>query len=298
MCLPDTLETVGQNNHHDHADQHDAAHEHENDHERILSRRRFLRAGGTIGAGAALAAALPKPALAALPSAPQRFVDLTHVFRDGFPVYPTFAPPRRATLARADLPPGVYANQWTFAEHSGTHLDVPSHFSPKGRNLDQISLEELIMPAAVIDISARAATDADTTVGVADLRDFEASVARIPDGAAVLVHTGWDSRVSDPARFLNVGPDGKMHAPGFSVEATDWLLSSRNVRCLGVDTISLDPANSTEFPVHRMWMPADRLGLEILTNLKLLPPIGATLVIGAIPFEKGSGAPGRIFAIT
>jgi kynurenine formamidase len=115
--------------------------------------------------------------------------------------------------------------------------------------------------------------------------------------AAVLVYTGWDSRITDHAEFLNIGPDGKMHQPGFSIEAADWLLSDRDVRCVGIDTISLDPAHSTEYPFHRMWMPADRLGLEILANLKALPPIGATLVIGAVPYEKGSGGQGRFFAI-
>ena len=281
MCVPGTFEAVGEDHHHDHG----------------VSRRDFLRAGGAVGAGMALSAALPKPALAALPAAPQRFVDLTHVLTDGFTVYPVFVPPKRVALSTYDGPLKVYANQWTFAEHSGTHLDVPSHFTAKGRNVDDYSLDELIMPAVVLDISARAANDADTTVGVADLRDFEASFGRIPDNSAVLVYSGWDSRIHDRARYLNIGPDGKMHAPGFSLEACDWLLSNRKVGCVGVDTISLDPAQSTEYPFHRMWMPADKLGLEVLANLKALPPMGATLVIGVIPFEKGSGGPGRIFAI-
>ena len=280
MCVPGTFEAVGKDHHHDHG----------------VTRRDFLRAGGAVGAGMALSAALPKPALAALPASPKRVVDLTHVLTDGFTVYPVFAPPKRVPLSTFDGPLRVYVNQWTFAEHSGTHLDVPSHFGT-GRNVDDFSLEELIMPAVVLDISARAASNAETTVGVADLREFEASVGRIPDGSAVLVYSGWDSKIGDRARYLNIGPDGKMHAPGFSVEAADWLLSNRNVRCLGVDTISLDAASSAEYPVHRMWMPEDKLGLEVLANLKALPPIGATLVIGVIPFEKGSGGPGRIFAL-
>jgi kynurenine formamidase len=278
MCVPGTFTAVGE--HHDHR----------------LTRRDFLRAGGAVGAGMALATSLTEPALAALPAAPQRVVDLTHRLTDGFPVYPVFANPRRVTLTRADLPPNAYANQWTFAEHSGTHLDVPAHFSATGRTLDDVPLEELIMPAAVVDISRRAAGDADAAVGVSDLRDFEANVGRIPDGAAVLAYSGWESRIGDQARFQNFGPDGYMHFPGWSSDAADWLLTNRNVRCLGIDTLSLDLGSSIEFPVHRTWCPADKLGLEILANLNDLPPIGATLVIGAIPFEKGSGATSRVFA--
>jgi kynurenine formamidase len=281
MCIPETFEAVSDDHHH-----------------QPLTRRDFFRAGGAVGAAMALAAALPTPTLAADSGAPRRVVDLSHVLRDGFPVYPVFANPRRVTLARAEDPPfRAYANQWTLAEHSGTHLDVPAHFTPNGRTVDQIPLEELIMPAVVIDISARAANDPDTAVGVSDLRDFEAAVGRIPEGAAVLIHSGWDRRIGDQASFHNFGADGRMHTPGWSAEATEWLLSNRDVRCLGVDAISLDPGNSLEFPVHRMWLGEDKLGLEILAHLEKLPPIGATLVIGVVPFEKGSGAPGRIFAL-
>jgi kynurenine formamidase len=75
------------------------------------------------------------------------------------------------------------------------------------------------------------------------------------------------------------------------------LLTNRDVRCLGVDSLTLDPTNSIEFPVHRLLLGEDRLGLEILTHLEKLPSVGATVVIGVVPFEKGSGAPGRIFAL-
>ena len=88
-----------------------------------------------------------------------------------------------------------------------------------------------------------------------------------------------------------------MHTPGWSTEATDWLLTNRDVRCLGVDSLTIDATQSYEFPVHRLLLGEDRLGLEILTHLEKLPPLGATLIIGVVPLEKGSGAPGRFFAL-
>jgi kynurenine formamidase len=280
MCAPETFAAV--HDHHDHA----------------LSRRQFFRAGAAVGAGVALAASLPAPVLAA-PAGARRFLDLTHVLRDGFPTYPAAgANPRRVPVASAKTPAGYSANQWILAEHSGTHLDAPAHFSAGGRTVADIPLEELVMPAVVIDISARSASDPDTTVTVADLRDFEAAMGRIPQGGAVLVYSGWEARIGDEARFRNLGADGRMHYPGWGPEATEWLLTSRDVRCIGIDTFGLDPGNSLEFPVHKMWLPEDKLGVEVLANLGALPPTGSTLVIGAIPFEDGSAAPGRIFAMT
>lgn len=113
-----------------------------------------------------------------------------------------------------------------------------------------------------------------------------------------LAYSGWEARIGDEARFFNFGADGRMHYPGWGAESTEWLLTNRDVRCVGIDTLGLDPGNSLEWLVHKMWMPEDKLGVEVLANLRALPPAGSTLVIGAIPLEDGSAAPGRIFAIT
>jgi kynurenine formamidase len=40
----------------------------------------------------------------------------------------------------------------------------------------------------------------------------------------------------------------------------------------------------------------DRYGLENLANLDRLPRRGATVVVGLIPYEQGSGGQARIFA--
>jgi kynurenine formamidase len=41
---------------------------------------------------------------------------------------------------------------------------------------------------------------------------------------------------------------------------------------------------------------ADRYGLENLANLDRIPERGATIVVGLIPYEEGSGGQARIFA--
>ena len=54
-----------------------------------------------------------------------------------------------------------------------------------------------------------------------------------------------------------------------------WLAERRKVTGIGVDTISLDPGNSTTFPVHVNFLATDRYGLENLNNLDRTPPKGA-----------------------
>lgn len=257
-----------------------------------LSRRRFLLGG----AAAAAAVAVPTPALASKgPKGRGRRVrDLTHVFRDGFPVFGGANPSRRTLVTIEN--DGFYQQEWTWAEHSGTHMDAPGHFALGGRLSPDITPEELIVPAVVIDISARAAVDPDTVVTVKDLRRFERRHGRIPRRAGVFMFSNWETRVDDEQAFRNPDADGVFRFPGFGVEAVEWLLENRDITCIGVDTLSLDNGSSQTFDVHHLLLGADRYGLENLANLTTIPPRGATAFVGLVPWEEGSGGPCRVIA--
>ena len=278
MCLPGTVEAVR-----------------EASDRGGVTRRAALAGGGA----AALAALVPGSAAAHGKHGKHgrgghRVADLTHVFRAGFPVY-TGEEPKRVTLKNY-VPDGFYSQGWTFGEHSSTHMDAPGHFVEGGRLVPQLRPEELFAPVAVIDISARAARDADAEVTVDDIRRYERRYGRLPRGAAVLMRSGWDAKAGDEAAFLNADAGGTFHFPGFGADAAEYLLDRSKAAVIGVDTISLDPGNSTTFAVHVNWLGADRYGLEGLTNLGAIPPRGATLIVGVIPWEAGSGGPCRVLA--
>ena len=56
------------------------------------------------------------------------------------------------------------------------------------------------------------------------------------------------------------------------------------------------PGDSTTFDTHLLVAAADRYGLENLANLDRVPRRGATVVVGLIPYEEGSGGQARILA--
>jgi kynurenine formamidase len=56
------------------------------------------------------------------------------------------------------------------------------------------------------------------------------------------------------------------------------------------------PGNSTTFETHLILTGADRYGVENLANLDRIPKRGATIVVGLIPYEEGSGGQARVFA--
>jgi kynurenine formamidase len=70
----------------------------------------------------------------------------------------------------------------------------------------------------------------------------------------------------------------------------------RRIRSLGVDTLSMDPGNSTRLETHLILTGADRYGLENLANPGRIPRRGATVMVGLIPYEQGSGGQARSFA--
>jgi kynurenine formamidase len=257
-----------------------------------VGRRALLKAVVAGGAGTAVAVAAPTQAWATSGRSRKRAMDLTHVFRAGFPVY-TFDNPTRETVVTVPRD-GFYSQRWTFTEHSGTHLDVPGHFVEGARLAPELRLDELFVPVVVVDVSARAATDPDTVVTQADLVRFERRRGRIPRHALVCMYSGWEARVGDQDDYRNPGPDGRFHFPGFGLDAVEWLLARRDIAGIGVDTLSLDNGPSTTFDVHRRLLGADRYGVENLRNLSRIPARGASAFVGLIPWEAGSGGPARI----
>jgi kynurenine formamidase len=260
-----------------------------------VTRRAALFGGAAVAATTALGGT-PAQAGGHGPALGRRGLrDLTYPVTTTFP---TFAPGEEATRRTYVTieDDGYYMQEWRILEHYGTHVDAPGHFTPGGRTSTELRLAELVTPAVVVDISARAARDPDTVVTVDDLLRFERRHGRIPHGAAVLMNSGWGAKVGDADAYRGVDAAGTLHFPGFGADACEWLLRRRGIRSLGVDTLSIDPGNSTTFETHLILTGADRYGLENLADLDRVPPAGATIVVGLIPYEEGSGGQARIFA--
>ncbi len=260
-----------------------------------ISRRNLLK----FGLGAAVAAALPVGSAHAATVRRTTFrnvVDLTHVLGTQFPLFPGAAPFRIEQAVSHDKD-GYYGSILTYWEHSGTHMDAPVHFAPNGLFVDQLRIENLVVPAVVINITEKVRRDPDAVVTPDDIRAWERRYGRIPDNAAVLMASGWGARAGSVEAFRNTDSSGVMHFPGFGKEAIDFLLTERRIAGIGVDTLSLDHGPSTTFAVHYTLLPTNRWGLENLANLESIPPSGATLFVGAPKIASGSGGPTRVMAV-
>lgn len=231
-----------------------------------------------------------------------RWVDLTHPFSEETIYWPTdTAGFQLERLAYGPTEGGWFYASYAFssAEHGGTHLDAPIHFAEGGLTADRIPIEQLVGPAAVVDVSARAHPDYRVTVE--DLTGWEAEHGELPGGGILLLHTGWSARWEDRASYLGtplVGPEAvpELHFPGLSPEAAQWLVDNRGIVAVGIDTPSIDYGRSPDFRTHVILYAENVVGFENVADLDLLPPAGAYLVALPMKIEGGSGGPLRIVA--
>lgn len=228
----------------------------------------------------------------------ENVIDLTHTLTEDFPFIPipgiTF-PFKKTPIATIEKL-GVAANRWDIHEHIGTQIDAPSHFFADGLSLEQMPVRNFIAPLVVIDIGERARTDADAAVTIEDIKNWEKKYGRLPKGAAVFMYSGWEAKIKDAKAFINMDGTNTMHFPGFSSEAATFLARERDVVGIGVDTISLDPGKDKEYKAHKAWLAAGKWGVECVANLKQVPPVGATVFVGASKVGGATGGLVRLIA--
>ena len=231
------------------------------------------------------------------------WVDLTHKLAEDSPFWPTAEGFKHEVASYGQTPGGWFYSSYNLqlSEHGGTHLDAPIHFAAGKQTTDQIPLDRLIGPAAVIDVSQQSAANRDYRFTVADLEQWERANGRLPDGAILLFHTGFSKYWPDRKSYMGTderGPEAvaELHFPGLSEELARFLVEQRKVAAVGLDTPSLDYGQSKDFIAHRILLGANIPGFENVADLHLLPPKGATVVALPVKIKDGSGGPLRIVA--
>jgi kynurenine formamidase len=231
-----------------------------------------------------------------------KLVDLTYSLDEQTVFWPSNKPFTWEKAAWGRTTNGYWyaSGDFSMSEHGGTHIDAPIHFAEGRLAVDEIPLQKLIAPAVVIDVRTAVEETRDYRLAVRDLKAWEARHGLIPQGAVVLMLTGWGRRWPDKVRYLgSQTPSDAMtlHFPGFSKETAEFLVKERRVDGIGIDTPSIDYGPSQDFIVHQVINGANLYGLENVANLEKLPPKGAMLVALPIKIKGGTGGPVRIIAI-
>jgi arylformamidase len=174
-----------------------------------------------------------------------RLWDISPPVHAGSPVFPGDTPYSQRWAA--EIAPGcpVNVSSITTTPHVGAHADAPLHYDPHGAPIGAVDLDPYLGPCRVIH-----------AIGQGPLVTWDAiahAVAGLPP--RVLVRTYAQAPVDrwDP------------HLAAFAA-ATIERLAGAGVRLVGIDTASIDPADSKDLPSHQA---IRLLGLRVLENLVL-----------------------------
>jgi kynurenine formamidase len=231
------------------------------------------------------------------------WIDLTHDFSSETIYWPTAKPFSLEIVSAQRTPAGFYyaANNFSAAEHGGTHLDAPVHFAEGKWTTDQIPIDRMVGEAVVVDVRPQSDSSADYRVDRDAIAAWERENGSIPAGTIVFFRTGWGRKWPVRAAYLGTartGPEAvsELHFPGIDSAAAGWLVE-RQVRAVGIDTPSIDYGQSNTYPAHRVLFAANIPAFENVANLDRLPLRGAFVVALPMKIKGGSGGPLRIVAV-
>jgi kynurenine formamidase len=225
-------------------------------------------------------------------------IDLTHTLNNTSPYWPNEkGNPFKYDTIIAHKSRSPMMGAYSTPEHFGTHLDAPIHGGDNLKSVEQLTAKDMFGPAVVIDISKQSEINPDYTLSITDILDWEAVNGKLPKGVIVLLYTGWSEKWTDYEAYKNEDKDSKMHFPGFSVDAAQFLIDERDIRGIGIDNMSVDAAQAKGFPVHGIINGSGKYQLENVANLRLLPPTGTFLIVAPIKIQDGSGGQVRLFAV-
>ena len=264
-----------------------------------LSRRRLFRRVLFSAAGLPLLGASAPNSLAEAWRiiSSKKFIDLTHAFSPTTPVWSGFGP---ATFAPAANPgtaqpytienDGHRSIRYTLVGQYGTHIDPPAHFAPHGKTLDELPVNNMILPLVVFDITVRLQDHPNYALTTDDILAWEKIHGRVPSGAFAALrtdmHKDWDA---NPERFK------REPFPAWSLEPIQFLYDQRTITANGHESMDTDitPEMKSESWLlhHGHWQ------IECMANLDQVPATGALLVVTWPKPKGGLGFPARAFAI-
>ena len=209
-----------------------------------------------------------------------KIYDLTRILSPNMPIYPGNPQPEFKMHLTIEKD-GANVMRITLGTHSGTHVDAPWHFFNQGTTIDKEHLDKFIGQAIIADL-------ADKPLGSGiDAQDLERFAGIIKAGDIFLIYTGT-SELEDTAddhvrrNFTYLEPS-----------AGEWLIQ-HSIKCVGIDTLSVEKYDSKEAMVHKMLLSNGTGIIENLnSNLKRFAGRRMFLVCLPLPLEGADGSPAR-----
>jgi len=207
-------------------------------------------------------------------------IDLSHLIHSEMPVYWDSETPDLKIIHTIEKD-GFRETKMTFYSHTGTHIDAPSHMIPGGLSLDMMNISQFFGRAILVDVSR----SVSQSIAMTDLKGYQKKIGKVN---FVVIKTGWSQYWGELKYFENY--------PCLEEEAALWL-SNFNLKGIGIDTISLDRTDATDFPVHKLFLSKNRVIIENLTNLQRIKDEFFHFSTLPLKIREIDGSPVRAVAI-
>ena len=208
-----------------------------------------------------------------------KIIDLTHVMESGMPVFPGT---KDATISDEFTlkENGFNEKMLQFLTHTGTHLDCPKHMLDSNITTDTTPMDQFFGSAWVYDCRKSIETGFITPEMLMKEKLKKTDFA--------LFHTGWNELWGDERYFKGF--------PTFSDETVDLLIKYQ-IKAVGVDFISADPADAVEFKNHKKLLSNNCLIVENLVGLERLFNKEFLFACFPLKIKDGDGSPVRAVGI-
>ena len=174
--------------------------------------------------------------------------DISPALTAGMPVWPGDTPFQSSPNWVLEGGCPVNVARLTLSPHSGAHADAPLHYLADGAAIGAVPLTPYLGPCRVVHCLAPGAELSLPRLQAALQGSGPLPPRLLIRTYAQFPHTAWDQDF-----------------PGIAAEVIDWL-GSQGVQLIGVDTASLDPADSKTMAAH---LAVARQRMAILENLVL-----------------------------
>jgi len=198
----------------------------------------------------------------------RRILDISRMLEPETACWPGDTPFGLEWTARIENGSSVNLSALHGSPHVGTHTDAPLHVRAGGAGVEALELIPFLGPARVVDVRA----DAEGLIRPSELAGLD-----LGNPPRILLRTGTDPDPRRwPGRFAALAPE------------TARLLAERKVLLVGLDTPSVDPADSKTLPAHQALLDG---GLCWLENLDLARAEPGLYELVALPLRiRGADA--------
>lgn len=175
---------------------------------------------------------------------------------------------------------GFKLHELKINSHTGTHVDAPAHMIVGMKNLDDFSLNQFYGQGLMLKVNQFAN-------GEIPLDFLKKHESQIQKSEFLILNSGWHRKWKTAEYQVNY--------PILSQESAQWLTQFR-LKGIGLDTISIDPTDSQNAPLHHIILGAGFLIIENLANLDALPESGFQFQCLPLKVDKADGSTSRAVA--